>query len=363
MDRNKTEYEIEDEIKEKICNFRPLYKAMHRCKRNVMWKDSVAGFIKNGLVNTYNLRKQLLDSTYKIDKYSVFAIYEPKKREIVSTRMKDRVFQRSLCDNYLYKAITKSFIYDNCACQLNKGTNFARNRLSCHMQRYFRKHGLNGYVLKCDISDYFGSTPHNVAKNAVSERVKNDWVNCHVAKIIDSFNQSENPEIGMGLGSQITQLVQLAVLDRMDHMIKERLGIKQYIRYMDDFILIHQDKEHLEYCLDEINKYLASLDLKLSTKKTQIFPLKQGIKFLGFIFHLTETGKVIRKLRKENVTHEKRKLRRMKKLVDEGVLTKEHVDECYASWKAHAKQGNTYNLILSMNKFYKNLWKEGGNNV
>jgi hypothetical protein len=53
----------------------------------------------------------------------------------------------------------------------------------------------------------------------------------------------------------------------------------------------------------------------------------------------------------------------MKKLVDEGVLTKEHVDECYASWKAHAKQGNTYNLILSMNKFYKNLWKEGGNNV
>jgi hypothetical protein len=136
-----------------------------------------------------------------------------------------------------------------------------------------------------------------------------------------------------------------------------------HIRYMDDFILIHQDKEHLEYCLDEINKYLASLDLKLSTKKTQIFPLKQGIKFLGFIFHLTETGKVIRKLRKENVTHEKRKLRRMKKLVDEGVLTKEHVDECYASWKAHAKQGNTYNLILSMNKFYKNLWKEGGNNV
>jgi DNA-binding Lrp family transcriptional regulator len=70
-----------------------------------------------------------------------------------------------------------------------------------------------------------------------------------------------------------------------------------------------------------------------------------------------------KRYRKENVTHEKRKLRRMKKLVDEGVLTKEHVDECYASWKAHAKQGNTYNLILSMNKFYKNLWKEGGNNV
>ena len=138
---------------------------------------------------------------------------------------------------------------------------------------------------------------------------------------------------------------------------KERLGIKQYIRYMDDFILIHPDKEYLKYCLDEINKHVTGLNLKLSEKKTQIFPLKQGISFLGFRFYLTETGKVIRKLTKENVCHEKKKLRKMKKLVDDGVMTKENVDECYMSWKAHAKQGNTHNLILSMDKFYKNLWR------
>lgn len=348
-----------DKIKEKVCSFKSLYKAMYKCRKNVMWKDSVAGFVKNGLVNCYKLRKQLMEDTYKIDKYSVFTIYEPKKREIVSTRMKDRVFQRSLCDNYLYEAMTKSFIYDNCACQLNKGTGFARDRLACHMQRYFRKHGLDGHVLKCDLSNYFGSTPHSVAKNAVLERTGDDWINYHTDKIIESFNQGENPNVGMGLGSQITQLTQLAVLDKMDHLVKERLGIKQYIRYMDDFILIHQDKEYLKYCLDEINKHVAGLNLKLSEKKTQIFPLKQGIKFLGFTFHLTETSKVIKKLNKENVTHERRKLKRMKKLVDEGVLTKEKVDECYTSWKAHAKQGNTHNLILSMNRFYKNLWKEG----
>ena len=109
-----------DDIKEKVCEFRSLYKAMNKCKKNVMWKDSVAGYVKNGLVNCYKLRQQLLDEKYKIDKYSVFTIYEPKKREIVSTRMKDRVFQRSLSDNYLYDAVTKSFIYDNCACQDNK---------------------------------------------------------------------------------------------------------------------------------------------------------------------------------------------------------------------------------------------------
>lgn len=352
-----------DKIKERVCSFKSIYKAMNKCKKNVMWKDSVSGYVKNGLVNCYKLQRQLLNDTYKIDKYSVFTIYEPKKRQIVSTRMKDRVFQRSLCDNYLYDAITKSFIHDNCACQLNKGTGFARDRLACHMQRYFRNHGLDGYVLKCDLSNYFGSTPHSVAKNAVLERTGDIWVNQHTDKIIGSFNQGENPNVGMGLGSQITQLTQLAVLDKMDHLIKERIGIKQYIRYMDDFILFHPDKEYLKYCLEVISEHVTSLNLTLSAKKTQIFPLKQGVKFLGFTFHLADTGKVIRKLTKENVIHEKKKLKKLKKLADSGVMTKEHVDECYMSWKAHAKQGNTHNLILSMDKFYKNLWKEGNEDV
>ncbi len=347
------------DIKERVCAFRSLYKAMRKCKKNVMWKDSVAGYVKNGLVNCYKLRSQLLEGTYKIDKYSIFTIHEPKKREIVSTRMKDRVFQRSLCDNYLYSAITRTFIHDNCACQVGKGTDFAMDRLNCHLQKHFRRHGMDGYILKCDLSNYFGSTHHNTAKNTTSMRIESAWVNNHTDKIIDSFNQGEDPDIGMGLGSQITQLTQLAVLDRMDHFIKERLGIKYYIRYMDDFMLIHHDKDHLKHCLREIDKHISSLGLKLSPKKTQIFPIKQGIKFLGFIFRPTETGKVIRKLTKDNVAHEKRKLGRMKTLVDRGVMTKEHVNECYQSWKAHAKRGNTHNLILSMDQYYKNLWKEG----
>lgn len=355
--------ETMDEVKEKICKFRSLYKAMHRCKQNVMWKDSVAGYIKNGLVNTYKLRHQAIDGSYEIDKYSIFTIYEPKKREIVSTRMKDRVFQRSMCDNYLYDEITKSFIYDNHACQIGKGTSRARSRLVRHMQQHFKKHGLDGWVFQCDLTNFFGSTHHDIAKKAVFSRVSNKWVNNHVYKIIDSFNQGEDPEIGMGLGSQVTQLIELAVLDRLDHIIKEDLHIKFYIRYNDDFILIHEDKEHLKYCLKVINEHLASLGLKLSEKKTRLYQLKQGIKFLGFKFQLTKTGKVIKRLSKENVAHVKRKLRRMKKLVDVGVLTKEDVDKCLEAWKAHAKQGNTHSLILSMNRFYENLWKEGNEHV
>ena len=345
-------------IKEKVCSFEELYKAMHQCKKDVLWKDSVAGYVKNGLVNCYTLSGQLMDGTYKIDGYSYFTIHEPKTREIVSTRMKDRVFQRSLCDNYLYREMTKGLIYDNVACQRGKGTLFAMNRLNCHLQRYYREHGLNGYVLQCDIKNYFGSTRHDVAMDVVKKRVKNKWALGQVNEIICSFGTDDNPNMGMGLGSQVTQLIQLAVLDDMDHYIKEELKIKQYIRYMDDFILIHPDKEYLKYCRIEIEKKLEKIHLQVNKKKTQIYPITRGVKFLGFRFILTNKGKVIRKLNKDNISKERRKLCRQKDLALEGVLTKDIVDKCYTSWKAHAKKGNTHNLLKRMDCYYENLWKE-----
>lgn len=346
-----------DKTIERICNFEELYKAMYKCKKDVMWKDSVAGFVKNGLVNCYKLHDQLKSGSYKIDKYSYFTISEPKVRDIVSTRMKDRVFQRSMCDNYLYTQLTKGLIYDNCACQIDKGTDFAMDRMSCHLQRFFRKHKLDGYVLQCDIANYFGSTQHEVAKKIVIDRVDNDWVKDHVFKIIDSFGTKESPTMGMGLGSQVTQLVQLAIMDDVDHFIKENLKIKQYIRYMDDFVLIHHDKEYLQECKGLIAAKLSDLGLRLNQKKTQIYPINRGIKFLGFRFMLTDTGKVIRKLNKENISRERRKLRKLKGLVDKGILTKKDVNECYQSWKSHANKGNTYQLVRQMDQFYKELWE------
>lgn len=347
-----------DEVKEDVCSFGSLYNAMNECKKDVMWKASVAGFVKNGLVNCYKLHKQLMDGTYTIDNYSYFHITDPKPRDIVSTRMKDRVFQRSLCDNYIYEKMTKGLIYDNPACQIGGGTDFTRNRLVRHLQHYYRKYGKEGFVLQCDISDYFGSTKHDVAKSAVDKRVENDWAKSHVYRIIDSYSTKEKPERGMGLGSQVTQLVQLAVLDDMDHFIKEDLKIKKYLRYMDDFVLIHHDKEYLQYCRKEIEKELDKISLKLNKKKTQLFPIMHGIKYLGFAFYLTDTGKVIKKLLKENVSKRRRKLTKLKGLVDKGILTKHDVNESYESWKSHAEVGNTYTLVRNMDQYYKTLWED-----
>lgn len=352
---------IESEVRDVVCNFDNLYKAMLHCKKNVMWKDSVAGYVKNGLVNVHKLKMSVENDTYSLDRYTHFKVYEPKEREIVSTRIKDRVFQRSLCDNYFYDTMTKSFIYDNCACQKGKGTEFARKRLICHLQRFYRKHGVDGWVLKGDLKNFFGSTPHELAYSAVTKRCKDKWVNGEIKRIIDSFDK------GMGLGSEMTQIIQLAVLDDFDHYVKEQLHIKPYIRYNDDFIIVHEDKAYLQECKAKIEKWMQARGLKLSPKKTQLFKLKQGIRFLGFRFRLTGTGKIIMTLVPEKLSHERRKLRKLVSRAKQGCMTKADVNDCYNSWKAHVSneydrkqraKRNCHDLIACMDKYYKDLWRD-----
>jgi hypothetical protein len=345
-------------IKETVTSFESLYNATQKCKHNIMWKDSAAGFVKNELVNCCMLKDELRNGKYKIGKYTIFTITEPKRRTIISTKIKDRVFQRSLCDNYLYQSITKHFIYDNCACQAGKGTDFARKRLKCHMQRHFRKHGLSGYVLQCDVHDFFGSTPHDIAFAAVKARALDKWAQGEVKRIIDSYDQGQDPTRGMGLGSQITQLVQLAVLDSLDHYIKERLRIKAYVRYADDFILIHEDKQYLQHCKAQIVSKLQALGLEINERKTNIYKYAQGIKFLGFSFRPTASGKIIMRILPKKVSRERRHMKKLIQRYNDGYMSMHDVEECFGSWKAHATKGNSYKLIGNMNKYVSNLWRD-----
>lgn len=157
-----------------------------------------------------------------------------------------------------------------------------------------------------------------------------------------------------------------------DHFIKEQLHIKNYVRYNDDFIIIHEDKAYLQECLIKIDAWISSRGLKLSPKKTQLFKVTQGIKFLGFRFRLTKTGKVVMTLLPEKLSHERRKLRKLVERAKQGYMTKEEVDRCYESWKAHVgnesskkrkspgrrARRNCHNLIICMDQYYKNLWRE-----
>lgn len=335
---------------EKVISFGSLLHGLKMAQRNVMWKDSVCSYSLNALENTLKLRQELLDGTYQISPYQVFMIYEPKKRQIVATRIRDRQFQRSLCDNALYRDMTKGFIHDNCACQRGKGVDFALNRMEAHLRRYYRKHGNRGWVLRCDIRHYFPETPHEVAKAAIRKRVKDPRCAEAAETIVDSFGGDR----GIGLGSQVSQLVELAVLDETDHFIKERLRIKHYVRYMDDFILIHEDRKVLENAKEEITKRVNALGLEMN-RKTQIAPLKNGIRFLKWHFIMTDTGKVIRKMSRQSVIKERRKLKKLAGKVKAGLIPIDYLWLSFQSWRANASRGNTHKTVWNMEQLYNKL--------
>lgn len=335
---------------EKAISFKELYRGLRLSARNVKWKDSVAIYYANGLKHTYRLRQNLLNGRYKIDQYQRFMIYEPKVREIVATRIKDRQFQRALTDNVLYPQITHGFIRDNIACQKGKGVDDALNRMDAHLHRYYRKHGCEGWVLKCDIRHYFAETRHDVAKAAIRKRVTDDEAYMRAAEIIDSFGGDK----GIGLGSQVSQLVELAVLDDFDHWIKERLRVKHYIRYMDDFVLIHEEKDFLRHALKLIVDKLSALGLTLNDK-TNIYPLRQGVKFLKWRFVLTASGRVLRRMSRKAVTKEKRKLRRMARKGASEKAMRESLD----SWIANARRGDTYGVVIEMERYFEEVCKHG----
>ena len=162
---------------------------------------------------------------------------------------------------------------------------------------------------------------------------------------------------GLPLGYQTSQLFALLFLDDFDHFVKEQLHIQYYGRYMDDFFLIHPDKEYLQFCLREIRAYMDSLGLELN-EKTQIFPIRNGIDFLGFHTYLTESGKVIRKLRHSSIKRMRAKLRHWEKEYPAGLVTREQILQSWQAWDAHAAHGNTWALRQQVRDRVQNILKE-----
>lgn len=327
--------------------FGNLHTALKQCCRNVRWKDSVVGYEWNGLKNTHRLLQESRSGKYRLGKYQVFMITEPKERRIVATSIKDRQFQRVLCDHVVYPELTRGFIAENCACQNGRGVDYCLRTLKAQLREYYGLHGTEGWVLKCDIRKYFDSTPHATAKAAIAARIRDSAAARECFRIIDSFDG----DAGIGLGSQNSQLTQLAVLDDLDHMVKERLGIRYYVRYMDDFLLIDHEKDKLSKCLEAIRRHLEGLGLDLN-RKTCIYPLGQGVKILQWRLRVTRTGRVVMLMDQRKMSAERRKLRKLYEMENAGKLRKGTAHDSLQSWLANARRGDTFECRKRMLSFY-----------
>lgn len=338
---------------ESVIGFDALYDSAMKCKKGVIWKDSVAAYYHRAVERTSKLCEDLHDGTYKAAPPRHFVITSPKRREIASIAFKDRVYQRSLNDNVVYPVMTRSFIFDNFACQTGKGTDPARDRMKEFLHRHYRKHGCEGYVAQFDIHGYYPNMRHDVAEENFRRKLPG-WAFKRVRRIM---KEQYEGDIGYNPGSQLIQIEGISLLNDLDHLVKERLHVKLYIRYMDDLIMIHEDKRFLANCMEVVKDELAKLGFEVNEKKTRIYDMREGITFLGFKFMLTETGKVLMFADPKKIKTARKKYARLVAKAKRGECSRESVDMSWQTWINHLSKGNSYKLIRKLNQYYDELWR------
>ena len=339
---------------EKLIDFDNLYLAYKKSMKGKGKKEGAVKFSVTALEQIVVMKRQLVSRSYCVSPYHEFIVSEPKRRIVKSGSFRDKVLQHCLCDSVLLPGMKERFITDNYAGQIGKGTLFGLNRLSENLSTYYHEHGVNGYILKCDIRRFFYSIDHEKMKECVAEYFFDEGVRWVCGRFIDSV---ENP--GLPLGNQCSQVFALMYLNGLDHMITEEMGCKYYGRYMDDFYLISDNKEFLKMCLQRIEMHLDKLHLSLN-EKTEIVPIRRGIRFLGFHTYLTDDGKVIRKILGSRKRCMRKRLRKYAKLVSSGIMTEHEFNTRFNSMVNHLSHGNCYKLTESLNQYTKALLEDIG---
>lgn len=271
--------------------------------------------------NFFFIYNVLRERKYTHGKYNIFLIKYPKHRIIMSENLTDKIINHLISTYVLFPLINSKLVNFNVATRegmgLDKGLYYIKkylNKLHSNLK--------NVYVLKCDISKYFYNIDHEVLLDKLGKIIidkelfilikeliystNKDYINKNIdfiikneielinnsnrnsrdkKKLIKTLSNIPRYQMGKGLpiGNMTSQILAIFYLNDLDHFIKEKLKIKYYVRYMDDFVLFHESREYLKYCKDEIEKQLLLVKLKLN-KKTCISKLSSGFVFLGYRF-------------------------------------------------------------------------------
>lgn len=314
-----------------IFSFENLMDAHKQCRLGKQHKRGTIMFeIEQGRYLS-KLADELAKKTYRLGKYKSFTIYDPKKRLIEALPYKDRVVLMCFCRQVLEPRLEKRLIYDNAASRIGKGTAFAIGRLHSFMRKLYINSGHNGaYFLKCDIAKYFQNIDHQILLEKLCRCGFSADEMWFLEMLIDSHQAK-----GVPLGNQTSQWFALLYLDEVDRLIKERLRVRYYIRYMDDFVLLSEDKFFLQKCLAEIKRVCEeNLGLRLNDK-TQIGKLKNGLDFLGFNHKLTASGKIEKKVRASAKRRRRRYIKTISRCYLAGIVDDAYLNIRMSTFKAH----------------------------
>lgn len=261
-------------IYQQLYNFDNLFKVFDIVCKKTKNKRKVNLFIDNKVSIITKAYNDLVNNTYIPGKYKEFYIYEPKKRLIIETSMYDKYINHLVSEIILKETILSCLIDSNVASRKNKGTKYGLYLYYQYLSYYKRKYK-EFYILKIDIKGFFSNINHHILIDKLKRKIKDKDALNIIIKIINSY------ELGLPIGLYSSQLLSIFYLyNDFDHFIKENLKIKYYIRYQDDIIIFHQDKEYLKDILIVIKNELKKLNLEINNK-TKIYKNNQNINYLG----------------------------------------------------------------------------------
>lgn len=260
-----------------IYDFDNIVSAFNEVCRNTRNKNKVANLKEYKAVYISRVHDILEKRQYIVGPYNKFIIFEPKERLIVSQNVQDKIVNHLVARYILYPAILPCLLEINVASRKDKGTKQGLILLNKYIRNCKIQYN-RYYILKCDISKFFSSIDHDILKEKIKKRIKDEEALKITFDIIDSYSP------GLGIGSMTSQVLAIFYLNDLDHFVRENLKIRYYVRYQDDFLLFHPSKEYLKYCLKEIAKFLAEEKLLLN-KKTRIYSSSDNFIFLGRNIH------------------------------------------------------------------------------
>lgn len=331
-----------------LCSYENLHSAYSKARRGKSRKEYVTNFEKNLKQELEILRRELISQTYEPRPLKKFIVRDPKTRTIHASAFRDRAVYHALV-NVIEPIFEKIFIHDSFASRKNKGTHPAVKRFIYFMRKVSRNgrlvknksytnNSIEGYVLKADIQHYFDSVDHAVLLSIIKKKIEDEKILWLIKVILNNF-ESPIQGKGMPLGNYTSQFFANVYLNELDYYVKHILHVKYYIRYVDDFVILHRSTKRLEYYYDCITRYLPYLKIKLHPDKSKITALKDGITFLGYrIFYHYKL------LRKRNLRQFQREFRNFLDLCKEGFLRPDGLQKHLEGWFGYAQWANTYNL-------------------
>lgn len=298
-------------------------------------KKDVTEFSLNLSQNVFRLHEDLRIKTYRHGAYEAFSINDPKPRSIHKATVRDRLLHHAVY-RILYSLFDKKFIYDSYSCRHLKGTHRALNRFNQFVGQVSESDSRTCWVLKCDVRKFFASIDQATLIQIVKRHVNDVDIIWLIERTIESF-QSTGPGKGLPLGNLTSQLLVNVYMNEFDQFVKHKLKQKHYIRYADDFVIMHHDKDVLVEMLPKVHDFLEER-LKLSLHPNKIFlkTVASGVDFLGWVHF--PGHRVLR------TTTKKRMFRNIKK--SEG---KVEIIQSYLGLLSH---GNAHNLQDKINMTY-----------